>query len=96
MSPRRSQVSSRAGRRTSRSALSAERDLGLPALEESWDRRGDLEALAGAQRRLARLATVLPLFQPRVTMAWREGIKGPEANPTVEGPLWNAWAWSEA
>jgi MarR-like DNA-binding transcriptional regulator SgrR of sgrS sRNA len=77
-------------------ALSAERDVRLRALEENWDRRGDMDALAGAQRRLARLATVLPLFQPKVTMAWGEGIKGPEANPTVEGPLWNAWAWSEA
>jgi ABC-type transport system substrate-binding protein len=76
--------------------LSAERDGRLPGLEETWDRRGDLDALAAAQRRLARLATVLPLFQPRTTMAWREGIRGPEANPTVEGPLWNSWAWSEA
>jgi peptide/nickel transport system substrate-binding protein len=78
------------------SPLSAERDARLPALEEAWDRRGDLGALTGAQRRLARLATVLPLFQPRVTIAWREGIRGPQANPTVDGPLWNAWAWSEA
>ena len=54
---------------------------------------GDGAALAEAQRGLALLAPVLPLFQPRVTMAWRAGITGPSANPTVEGPLWNAWAW---
>jgi peptide/nickel transport system substrate-binding protein len=77
-------------------ALSAQRDVRLPVLEETWDRRGDLDALAAAQRRLARLATVLPLFQPRTTMAWRQGIRGPEANPTVEGPLWNSWEWSES
>jgi ABC-type transport system substrate-binding protein len=76
--------------------LSAVRDPRLSALEETWDRRGDRDALAAAQRRLAGLATALPLFQPRVTMAWRQGIRGPQANPTADGPLWNSWAWSES
>jgi ABC-type transport system substrate-binding protein len=54
---------------------------------------GDAAALAYAQRRLALLAPVVPLFQPRVTMARAQGVAGPTANPTVEGPLWNTWAW---
>jgi ABC-type transport system substrate-binding protein len=76
--------------------LSALEDPRLHGLEESWDRRGSEDALVAAQRRLARLAPVLPLFQPRVTMAWRDGVRGPQANPTVDGPLWNAWAWSKS
>jgi peptide/nickel transport system substrate-binding protein len=53
-------------------------------------------ALTRAQERLAELVPVLPLFQPRVTMGWRDGVSGLEANPTVDGPLWNAWNWSIA
>jgi peptide/nickel transport system substrate-binding protein len=55
---------------------------------------GSAEALGEAQRRLADLAVVLPLYRPRVTVGWRSGIAGPEANPTVEGPLWNVASWS--
>jgi ABC-type transport system substrate-binding protein len=51
-------------------------------------------ALARAQERLAELVPVLPLFQPKVTMGWRQGVGGIAANPTVDGPLWNAWNWS--
>lgn len=51
-------------------------------------------ALLLAQERLATLVPVLPLFQPKVTMGWREGVLGIAANPTVDGPLWNAWNWS--
>jgi ABC-type transport system substrate-binding protein len=76
--------------------LSALRDPRLPGLEEAWDRRGSEDALVAAQRRLARLSPVLPLFQPRVTMAWREAVRGPQANPTADGPLWNAWAWAKS
>jgi ABC-type transport system substrate-binding protein len=54
---------------------------------------GDDAALEEAQERLSDLAPVLPLFQPEATMAWREGVQGIQANPTVDGPLWNAWAW---
>jgi ABC-type transport system substrate-binding protein len=53
-------------------------------------------ALGVAQDRLADLAPVLPLFQPEATMAWRDGITGILPNPSVEGPLWNAWTWSAA
>jgi ABC-type transport system substrate-binding protein len=56
---------------------------------------GDQGALEAAQRRLADLAPVLPLFQPRVTMGRRGGVSGPTANPTIDGPLWNAWAWAK-
>lgn len=54
-----------------------------------------LEALGAAQERLADLAPVLPLFQPVVAMGWRTGITGLRANPSVDGPLWNAWAWAK-
>lgn len=56
----------------------------------------ETEALQDAQDRLADLAPVLPLFQPEVTMAWRDGITGILPNPSVDGPLWNAWTWSAA
>jgi ABC-type transport system substrate-binding protein len=51
-------------------------------------------ALERAQERLAELVPVLPLFQPKVTVGWRDGVRGMVANPTVDGPLWNAWNWS--
>jgi peptide/nickel transport system substrate-binding protein len=54
---------------------------------------GDTEALEAAQARLAELAPVLPLFQPEVTMAWRDGVRGIQANPTADGPLWNVGEW---
>jgi peptide/nickel transport system substrate-binding protein len=50
--------------------------------------------LEDAQERLADLAVVLPMFQPEVTVGWREGVEGPAANPTVDGPLWNAGEWT--
>ena len=53
-------------------------------------------ALAEAQALLAELVPVLPVYQPKVTVAWRPGVTGPRANPTVDGPLWNAWEWSKA
>jgi peptide/nickel transport system substrate-binding protein len=59
-------------------------------------REGAGVALAEAQSRLAELIPVLPVYQPKVTMAWRSGIAGLQANPTVEGPLWNTWEWSQA
>ena len=55
---------------------------------------GNQTALVMAQERLATLVPVLPLFQPKVTIGWREGVRGIVANPTVDGPLWNAWNWS--
>jgi len=27
-------------------------------------------------------------------LAWRPGIRGPQPNPTLEGPLWNLESWS--
>lgn len=57
---------------------------------------GSVPALQQAQVRLADLAVVLPLYRPLVTVGWREGITGPAANPTVEGPLWNVGEWSSA
>jgi peptide/nickel transport system substrate-binding protein len=51
-------------------------------------------ALAEAQERLADLVPVVPMFQPKVTMGWREGVAGILTNATVDGPLWNAWNWS--
>jgi ABC-type transport system substrate-binding protein len=52
--------------------------------------------LVQAQTELAELAPVLPMYQPQVTMAWRAGVAGPVANPTVDGPLWNAGTWRKA
>lgn len=52
--------------------------------------------LIQAQTELAELAPVLPLYQPQVTVGWRAGVAGPAANPTVDGPLWNAGTWRKA
>jgi ABC-type transport system substrate-binding protein len=54
---------------------------------------GRVGVLEEVQRRLATLAPVVPLYQPEVTMAWRAGVAGVRANPTADGPLWNAWMW---
>jgi hypothetical protein len=70
------------------------RDAPLARLLQDAD-RGDLMALGSAQDRLAGLAAVLPVFQVKTTMAWSPRISGPEANPSVDGPLWNAWAWAK-
>jgi peptide/nickel transport system substrate-binding protein len=55
---------------------------------------GSEEALRETQVRLADVAAVLPLYRPRVTIGWRDGIRGPVANATVEGPLWNVETWA--
>jgi peptide/nickel transport system substrate-binding protein len=55
-----------------------------------------VSALARVQEHLAELLPILPLFQPKVTMGWRAGAAGIVANPTADGPLWNAWNWSIA
>jgi peptide/nickel transport system substrate-binding protein len=65
----------------------------LLAEAEGGGPRGET-ALADVQERLAELVPVVPLFQPKVTMGWREGVSGIVANPTVDGSLWNAWNWS--
>jgi ABC-type oligopeptide transport system substrate-binding subunit len=72
------------------------RDPAVSALLARAERGGPegAEALRQAQERLARLAPVLPLFQPQITVAWRAGVSGLRANPTVDGVLWNAWQWS--
>lgn len=77
-------------------AVSGLSDEALDAALGSADDGGPqgASALDQAQGRLARLAPVLPLFQPIVTMGWRKGVTGPQANPTADGPLWNAWEWT--
>jgi hypothetical protein len=35
----------------------------------------------------------LPLFHVRTYIAYRDGVEGVVANPSVEGPLWNAETW---
>ncbi|HVM11818.1 MAG TPA: ABC transporter substrate-binding protein [Actinomycetota bacterium] len=50
-------------------------------------------ALETSQQLLAQQAAVIPLFRPEVVMASR-GVRGVEANPTADGPLWNAEAWA--
>jgi ABC-type transport system substrate-binding protein len=74
------------------------RDPAVGALLAPADRGGPdgEEALRKAQERLARLAPVLPIFQPQVTVGSRPGVAGLRANPTVDGVLWNAWEWSKA
>lgn len=44
-------------------------------------------------RRQLRDLTAFPLAQVRTYLAWRPGIEGLVANPTFEGPLWNAQRW---
>jgi ABC-type transport system substrate-binding protein len=36
---------------------------------------------------------VLPLAQVETVVAWNDGVGGVQANPTFEGPLWNAQNW---
>jgi hypothetical protein len=38
----------------------------------------------------------LPLARVSTVLAWREGIRGPHPNPTLEGPLWNLESWSSS
>ena len=39
-------------------------------------------------------ADALPLARVSTVLAWRQGIRGPRPNPTLEGPLWNLESWS--
>ena len=76
--------------------LTALADRDLTALVERSAGGGALAgaAVEQAQERLADLAVVLPMFRPEVTVGWRDGVDGLVANPTVDGPLWNAGAWT--
>jgi peptide/nickel transport system substrate-binding protein len=76
------------------SSLTGLTDPALAALEVDLA-AGDQGALAEAQARLADLAVVVPLYQLRASMGWREGAVGIEPNPSVDGPLWNAEEWSK-
>lgn len=67
-----------------------------PGLDRLLARADGGEALSEAQRALAGSGVVVPLLQPRVMMAWREGIEGVRVNPTAEGPLWNVSEWRRA
>jgi ABC-type transport system substrate-binding protein len=49
---------------------------------------------AVVQEELASRGVVLPMYQLRTTMGWRSGVQGVVPNPSVEGPLWNAEAWT--
>ncbi|MGI8519099.1 MAG: ABC transporter substrate-binding protein [Actinomycetota bacterium] len=42
----------------------------------------------------AGVADALPLARVSTVLAWRPGIRGPQPNPTLEGPLWNLESWS--
>jgi peptide/nickel transport system substrate-binding protein len=76
--------------------LTALADRELAALVERSAGGGDRAGVAvvQAQERLADLAVILPMFRPEVTVGWRDDVDGLEANPTVDGPLWNAGAWT--
>jgi hypothetical protein len=41
-----------------------------------------------------RQARALPLFEVATVVAWRDGLTGPRADPTFDGPLWNAARWT--
>jgi ABC-type transport system substrate-binding protein len=56
---------------------------------------GNRTALASAQQRMAALAQVVPLYQPRTAMGWQDEVAGIQPNPSVDGPLWNTWAWGQ-
>jgi hypothetical protein len=62
---------------------------GSLALQDAGDSPGG----AAAQRRLASLAAVLPLYRVRVTIASR-GVVGVRASAAADGPFWNAEQWS--
>jgi ABC-type transport system substrate-binding protein len=38
--------------------------------------------------------TAVPLFQTETVLAWRDGVEGLRADPTFDGPLWNAETWT--
>ncbi len=44
-------------------------------------------------RSALRAFEALPLAQVETIVAWNEGLEGVRANPTFEGPLWNAEDW---
>jgi ABC-type transport system substrate-binding protein len=70
-------------------------DETLASVLEQADRGGPegSGAVVVAQELLAESVPLLPLFQPEVAMAAR-GVGGVQANPTVDGPLWNAQEWA--
>jgi hypothetical protein len=36
----------------------------------------------------------LPLARVNTVLAWGPGVRGPQPNPTLEGPLWNLQSWT--
>jgi peptide/nickel transport system substrate-binding protein len=77
---------------TGASNLSSLRDPTLQRLLAQAD-LGRSDAEAGAQRRLASLAAVIPLYRVRVSLAAR-GVEGMRASAGADGPFWNAERWS--
>ncbi|MGH2693667.1 MAG: ABC transporter substrate-binding protein [Actinomycetota bacterium] len=62
------------------------------------DRWVTVERVAGAPGlsdppRAVERPSALPLFHVATVLAWREGVRGLQVNPTFEGPLWNAERW---
>lgn len=62
------------------------------------DRWTTVERVAGAPGPNERPGVVqrpsaLPLFHVATVVAWQQGVRGLEVNPTFEGPLWNAEEW---
>lgn len=49
----------------------------------------------GSTDRLAALrdSLAVPFVQVETFVAWGDGLTGPEANPTLDGPLWNLERW---
>ena len=59
--------------------------------------RGDGPADMALVRTMDRTAPVgrrwLPIARVESIVGWRDGVKGIVVNPTLDGPLWNAWEW---
>lgn len=63
------------------------------AVDEALARQADAGDPAALEARLRDDSLVLPLWRPRVVVAWRTHVEGVQANGYALTAAWNAWAW---
>lgn len=54
---------------------------------------GEKAAIGALEARLRDEALVLPLWRPAPVVAWRDGLRGVQANAFALSGAWNAWEW---
>ena len=77
-------------------------DIDVRTFYGRWSKRGPADAFLVRSMGAPELPEppidgsieAMPMFQVATYVAWNDGVVGPEVNPSIEGPLWNAASWT--